>query len=235
MSQAQQSSFRLISFFTGIFVTVLVLVPSTAAKFIAIGPFNISGATLVFPITYFFNDILTEVYGYRRSRQIIWTGLACQVLAAVAYWLVGIWPSAPFWHDQKAYDTILSSAPRVTAASLIAYFCGEFANSVVLSKLKYFQSGKRGMKQAGRFVGSTVVGEAVDSIAFMTIGFWGVLPTPDLLKTIVTIYIFKVLYEIVALPFTVRASNWVKQVEGIDVIDRPERTNYNPFSFASEG
>ena len=224
-------TFRLMNLFTGIFVTVLVLVASTASKFIAIGPFNISGATIVFPITYFFNDILTEVYGYQRSRQIIWTGLACQVFAAITYWLVGIWPPAPFWHDQSAYDLILSSAPRITLASLTAYFCGEFANSVVLSKLKFLQSGKRGMTQAARFVGSTVVGEAVDSVVFMSVGFLGVLRTRDVLTTIVTIYAFKVLFEIVALPFTVRASNWVKTVEGVDVIDRPKETNYNPFLF----
>jgi uncharacterized integral membrane protein (TIGR00697 family) len=217
--------------FTGIFVTVLVLVASTASKFIAIGPFNISGATIIFPITYFFNDILTEVYGYQRSRQIIWTGLACQVLAAATYWLVGVWPPAPFWHNQEAYETILSSAPRITLASLTAYFCGEFANSVVLSKLKSLQSGKRGLRQAARFVGSTVVGEAIDSVVFMSVGFLGVLPTKNVVATIVTIYAFKVLFEIVALPFTVSASNWVKRVEGIDVIDRPNVTNYNPFRF----
>lgn len=238
MPQAVQAPssihYRLFPVFTGIFVAVLVLVPSTASKFIALGPFVLSGATLTFPITYFFNDILTEVYGYAASRRIIWTGMACQILAALAYYIVGIWPAASFWHNQEAYDKILGIAPRITLASLTAYFAGEFANSVVLSKMKYFQNGKRGLIQGWRFVASTMVGEAVDSVIFMSVGFLGNIPTPDLIKTIGTIYVFKVLYEIVMLPISVKLSNWVKSIEGVDKIDRPEATRYNPFVFADE-
>lgn len=225
-----EEGFRFYAVFAGIFVTALVLVPSTASKFIAIGPVSISGATLIFPIVFIFNDLLTEVYGYSRSRRIIWTGMACQVLASFTYWLVGVWPAAPFWHAQDAYNTILGSTPRITLASLSAYFCGEFANSVVLSKMKYHQAGRRGLIQAWRFVGSTMVGEAFDSAIFMAVGFAGVLRVGDLVRTMLTIYAAKVVYEVVALPISVRCANWVKRIEGVDAIDRPTETNYNPFA-----
>ena len=220
---------KLFSVFAGIFAAALVLVPSTASKFIAIGPFNLPGGTLVFPITFILNDILTEVYGYGRSRRIIWTGMACQVLAAVTYWAVEALPAAPFWHNQQAYHTILSAAPRITLASLMAYFCGEFTNSVVLSKMKYGQKGAKGAAQAWRFIASTIVGELVDSVIFMSIGFFGVLSLADLVRTIVTLWLAKVVYEIIALPFSMPFANWVKKVEGVDQIDDPQHTRYNPF------
>jgi uncharacterized integral membrane protein (TIGR00697 family) len=228
--EKREADLKLLTVLTGIFVTVLVLVPSAASKFVAVGRFNLSGATLVFPISYIFNDVLTEVYGYARSRRIIWTGLACQVLAALTYWLVGVWPPAPFWHNQPAYDLILGAAPRITLASLTAYLCGEFANSVVLSKMKYRHTGQRGMKQGWRFVVSTIVGEAIDSFVFMSVGFLGVLATTDVITTMISIYVAKVLYEIVSLPVSVKLANWIKLVEGVDKIDYPEQTNYNPFA-----
>lgn len=220
---------------TALYVAVLVLVPSVASKFVAIGPFNISGATLFFPITFIFNDVLTEVYGYARSRQIIWIGFAAQVLTAFAYWFVGALPPAPFWHNQQAYDTILGAAPRITAASFLAYLSGEFANSVVLSKLKYKQNGAGGVKQAMRFVLSTVVGEAVDSAIFLTVAFWGTMAFSDLATTALTIYAAKVIYEIVALPISTKIANELKKAEHVDKIDDPETTDYNPFSMASAG
>ncbi len=227
--ETKERDLKLFSIFTGIFVAVLVLVPSVGSKFIAIGPFNINGATLIFPITFIFNDMLTEVYGYARSRRIIWTGLGCQIFAALIYWLVGMLPAASFWTNQEAYMTILGQAPRIVLASLSAYFCGEFANSVILSKMKYWAKGERGWRQAWRFVASTIVGEGLDSIVFMSVGFIGVLSANDIVTTIVTIWIFKILYEIVALPFSMRFANWVKKIEGMDTIDSPTNTSYNPF------
>lgn len=230
MEMKRERDLKLFSVFTGIFVAALVLVPSLGSKFIAVGPFNLNGATLIFPITFIFNDILTEVYGYTRSRRIIWVGLACQVLAAFFYWLIEIWPAAPFWHSQEAFSAILGMAPRITLASLTAYFCGEFANSVVLSKMKYVEKGERGWWQAWRFVASTIVGEGFDSVVFMTVGFLGVLSLADIGITIVTIWIAKIIYEVVALPVSMRVANWVKSVEGVDEIDDPRFTSYNPFA-----
>ncbi|MBI4022454.1 MAG: VUT family protein [Candidatus Andersenbacteria bacterium] len=162
-------------------------------------------------------------------RRIIWIGLGMQVFAAFAYWIISIWPPAPFWTNQEAFMMILGVAPRITLASLSAYFCGEFANSVVISKMKYGQHGARGLTQAWRYIASTIVGEGVDSLVFMTVGFLGTMATRDLVQTIVTIWIVKVLYEVVATPFSVWFANWVKRVEGVDKIDDPQEVSYNPF------
>lgn len=225
-----EKSFKLLNIFSGVFVGVLVLVPSMSSKFISIGSLTIVGSTLIFPITFIFNDIFTEVYGYTRSRRIIWTGFVMQIFAAFFYWLIDIWHAPSFWTNQEAYHTILGQAPRIVLASLSAYFLGEFANSLILSKMKYKQNGGRGFQQAKRFVASTLVGEFFDSFIFMTVAFAGVLETKNLLTTIITIWAVKVLYEFLALPISTRIANWVKQIENIDQIDSPETTNYNPFS-----
>jgi queuosine precursor transporter len=228
--ETKEKDFKLYSIFTGIFVTVLILVAPLASKFIAVGPFVLSGATLVFPITFIFNDILTEVYGYQRSRKIIWIGMGCQIFAAFMFFLVGIWPAADFWANQVAYDSILGIAPRIFLASIGAYFFSEFTNSLILSKMKYWHQGKRGIYQGLRFIVSTIAGEFVDSIVFMVIAFIGILPASEMIVIILTIWIAKVLYEVVVLPFTTRFANYVKKVEGVDKIDYPAHINYNPFS-----
>jgi hypothetical protein len=231
MEQSQEpKEFKLYSIFTGIFCTALVMVPVLGSKFIAVGSFALNGSTLAFPITFIFNDILTEVYGYKRSRRIIWTGMGCQIFATLMIVLISVWPAADFWTNQAAFQTVLGLAPRITLASLLAYFFSEFSNSLVLSKMKYWQKGKRGFSQGWRFVASTIVGEFFDSVVFMSVAFIGVLATKDIITTIFTIWIAKVLYEIIALPFSMRFANYVKKVEGIDKIDYPDHTNYNPFS-----
>lgn len=212
----------------GVYVTVLIVTIGVASKFVAIGPIVLNGATLIFPITFIFNDIFTEVYGYDRSRKIIWTGLAAQAFAAFAYWLVCVLPAPDFWTNQQAFETILGQSPRIALASLTAYFWGEYANSVVMSKMKFHQQGARGWSQSWRFVSSTIIGEAVDTCIFFPIGFLGVIPTFDLAKTMVTVYAAKVLYEVAALPLSTRAANWVKNKEHVDQLDDPNSTNYSP-------
>src|SRR5262249_20888676 len=117
-------------FLVGIYVTVLVVTIGVASKFVTVGPLVVNGATLVFPITFIFNDVFTEVYGYERSRKIIWVGLLAQAFAALSYWVVCVLPAPSFWNNQAAYETILGQSPRIAAASLCAYFFGEYANSV---------------------------------------------------------------------------------------------------------
>lgn len=233
MTQGQVSEnkerFPLLPIITAVFVTILVLTPSASSKFIAIGPFVIVGSTLFFPISYIFGDILAEVYGYERSRRIIWIGLAAQLFAAAMYALIQYWPAASFWSNQDAYNTILGQAPRIVLASLSAYFLGEFVNSFIVSKMKFLSGGKAGLKLASRFVVSTVFGEFFDSAVFMFVAFYGVLANTDLVKTVLTIWILKTLYEIVALPVTMKIVAWVKKREGVDKIDLPENTNYTPF------
>lgn len=150
----------------GGYVAIIVISIGAAAKFISIGPFTLSGATLIWPMTFVFNDIFSEVYGYERSRRIIWTGLAVQALTAFAYWLVDVVPAAPFWHEQAAYSTILGQAPRLVASCLICYICGEWVNSVTISKMKFMQRGRRGLDQGMRFMASTALGELVDTVIF---------------------------------------------------------------------
>ncbi|HEV8612461.1 MAG TPA: queuosine precursor transporter, partial [Gemmatimonadales bacterium] len=205
------------------------------SKFIALGPLAVPAATLLFPIAFILNDVLTEVYGYERSRRVIWTGMACQILAAVSFWIVGVLPGAPFWHNQQAYSTILGVVPRIALASLIAYLSGEFANSFVLSRMKYSQLGRRGLAQGWRFVASTLVGEALDSVVFMLGAFLGVLSVRDLLASLLTIYFLKVAVEVIALPGSTRLANWLKRVEAFDQLDDPTATRYNPFKLGVSG
>lgn len=224
----QRQSF--LPFLTGAFVAVLLIQSVACSKMVQIGPLTLAGGTLLFPIVFIFNDILTEVYGFAQSRRIIWTGFAAQALAAFTFWLVQILPAPSFWQNQLAYDLILGATPRIILASFLAYLVGEFANSVVLSKMKYRAGGKVGVAQASRFVVSTLVGEALDSAIFMTVAFAGIFTTADLLRTMLTIYIFKVAYEIVALPISMRATQYIKALENVDEIDSPDETNYSPIA-----
>jgi len=227
-------SFKLYSVFTGLFVSTLIISNvASSAKIIAFGPFVFPGGALIFPISFIFGDILTEVYGYERSRKVIWTGFFCLVLATLNFYIVQIIPGASFWNNQAAYDSIFSIVPRVVLGSMSAYFLGEFCNSWVLSKMKYRAEGKRGASQAWRFIASTVVGEAVDSVVVLVIGFSGVLSIQQMIQVGGSLYVFKVLYEIIATPLSTRVANWVKRVEGVDQIDTPETTNYNPFASLS--
>ncbi len=226
---------RLLPVLTGFFVAVLLLTPPLDSKFIALGPFPVPAATLLFPFAFILNDVLTEVYGYARSRRVIWTGMACQVLAAASFWVVGILPSASFWQNQEAYSTILGVVPRIAVASLTAYLAGEFANSFVLSRMKYAQRGRIGLSQGWRFLASTLVGQSLDSVVFMLVAFVGVLPFRDLLTTMVTIYWIKVAVEVLALPGSTRLANWLKRVEAFDQLDDPASTRYNPFRLGVSG
>ncbi|MBI1833488.1 MAG: queuosine precursor transporter [Candidatus Andersenbacteria bacterium] len=231
---ANKNEFELFSVFTGLFVASLIISNVTAPKIVDFGWLQISGATIIFPLSFIFGDILTEVYGYARSRRVIWTGFAAVILLAVSTWIIKVLPPAALWQDQAAFEVIFGLTPRIALASITAYWAGEFCNSFVVSKMKYLVKGKRGGSQAWRFIASTIVGEGVDSIVFMTVAFVGVLPSAAIIQTIIGIYIFKVAYEIIATPFSTRFANWVKKVEGIDQIDYPERINYNPFSVFSK-
>lgn len=231
----QERELRLLPVLTGLFVAILLLTPPLDSKFIALGGLSVPGATLLFPVAFILNDVLTEVYGYTRSRRVIWTGMVCQVLAALSFWLVGRWPSAPFWHHDQAYADILGVAPRIALASLTAYLSGEFANSIVLSRMKYTQRGRLGISQSWRFLASTLVGEGIDSLVFTTGAFLGVLPTKELLGTILTIYFVKVAVEALALPASTRLANWLKRVERFDQLDDPAATRYNPFKLGVSG
>jgi hypothetical protein len=232
-SEVKEGHLKYFSIISSLFCAVLLISNITAVKVFTLGPLTVVGGVVLFPLAFIFNDILTEVYGFHLSRKVIWTAFACLILATFTYWIVGLIPPAAGWPHQQAYETILGGTPRVMLASMLAYFCGEFMNSLVISKMKYSVRGKRGLSEGWRFVASTIVGEGVDSVVFMTIAFYGVLPTPILVNGIISIYLLKVAYEIIATPFSTRFANWLKKAEGMDHLDAPQTTNYNPFALFS--
>jgi hypothetical protein len=208
-----------------LFVTCLLISNMIAGKLISVFGVVLPAAVILFPAAYIFGDILTEVYGFKRSRLIIWTGFACNLLMAALFMVVVALPHPDFWRQQNAYQVVLGMTPRVVAASLAGYFLGEFANSVVLSKMKLITRGKW---LFSRTIGSTVVGEGIDTAVFITIAFAGTVTVPVLLGMMAAQYLCKVLYEIAATPLTYLAVGWVKKKEAVDTYDR--QVKYNPFS-----
>lgn len=209
------------------FVTILLLSNTVAVKITHLGPFYFDGATILFPLAYIFGDILTEVYGYRRSRIVIWVGFLACGLMSLTYWAVGALPAAEDWTGQSAYVATLGQVPRIVLASLVAYFCGEFINAYILAKMKIATQGRYLWT---RTIGSTLVGQGVDTIIFVTIAFSGVIPGSLLWYMIASNYIFKTAYEILATPLTYLAVGTLKRVEQIDYYDND--TNFNPFKIS---
>jgi queuosine precursor transporter len=207
------------------FVAVLLVSNLVAPKMISAGPFLFSAAQLLFPITYIFGDVFTEVYGYAYSRKAIWNGFFAAALLAGLSAIVIALPPAPEWHDQAAFVTVLGMAPRVFAASLIAYWAGEFANSYVMAKMKIVTDGKYLWT---RTLGSTAVGQAVDSVIVMIIVFAGRASWGDIVKLIYSGYLAKLLYEAAATPLTYMVVNLLKRREGVDPLD--VGTDFNPFA-----
>ena len=214
--------------FITLFVTVLLVSNIIAPKFFALGPLRVSSAQVLFPITYIFGDIFTEVYGYSASRRAIWYGFfASFVLVALSYIAVTI-PPAPEFKDQAAFATVFRPVGRIVFASLLAYWCGEFANSFTLAKMKLLTKGRYLWT---RTIGSTVVGQAVDTTVVMFAAFYGIRPTSVILKLIISGYLIKVIYETLMTPVTYAIVNFLKRAEEVDYFDY--QTNFNPF--AAEG
>ncbi|MDB5260657.1 MAG: hypothetical protein JWN37_888 [Candidatus Nomurabacteria bacterium] len=213
--------------YVGIFFVAVLMVSNTVgSKLVEIGPFIFAGATFIFPLSYIFGDVLTEVYGYKESRKIVWAGFAVLILMTLCYVFVQYLPYPAFWQNQAAYEAILGATPRILVAGMIAYFIGEFANSYVLSRMKVWSQGKYLWM---RTIGSTIVGEGLDTTFFILIGFWGIIPNSAILTTIISGYLAKVLIEVVLTPVTYFVINKLKKAEGLDVYDKG--ISYNPFTF----
>lgn len=223
------NSFKHLDTITAFFVAVLLISNVTSTKILDLGWFQFDGGTLLFPLSYIFGDILTEVYGFRRSRKVIWLGFGCALLMSATLMTVGALPPAADWGNQEAYDKILGLTPRIVLASLVAYFCGEFSNAVLLAKMKVWTRGRRLWM---RTIGSTLAGELVDTLLFVTIAFAGELPPNLLAAIIISNYIFKCGVEILFTPVTYKAVAWLKRAEGVDYYD--VRTRFNPFRFWGE-
>jgi uncharacterized integral membrane protein (TIGR00697 family) len=209
-----------------LFVAVLLISNIAAQKLFAFGPFTFSCGILLFPISYIFGDVLTEVYGYARSRQVIWVGFFCNVLLVLMI-QVSVWlPPADGWPLQEQFARTLGLVPRVVAGSMLGYWAGEFSNSFVMAKMKILTNGRFLWT---RTIGSTVVGEAVDTLIFVFVAFYNIIPGSVIVRAMVSGYIFKVVYEVVATPITYVIVGFLKRSEGVDVYDR--RTNFSPFRF----
>lgn len=216
---------------TAVFVTSLVVSNIIAVKLISVGPLFLPAAILIFPISYIFGDILTEVYGYAKARRVIWIGFGCNLLAVFVFYLSIELPPAPFWRagtfetaaSQQAYQAIFGSTPRILASSFLAYLAGEFLNSFVLAKMKI---STRGRHLWMRTIGSTVVGQLADSGVFIFLAFYGTVP-PDVLITMAgSQWLVKSVYETLVTPLTYLAVNFLKRAEREDFYDRA--TNFNP-------
>jgi len=222
--------YRYLDIITAVFVTVLILSNIASTKILSLGWFSFDGGTIIFPLAYIFGDILTEVYGYARARRVIWIGFAMNLLMVVVFWIVSNLPPAfdEFAIAQSsAFNSILDVVPRIVLGSFVAYLFGEFLNSYILAKLKIRTNGK---KLWARAIGSTVVGQFVDTTIFLLIAFAGVLPWNLLLIIWVSNYIFKILTEIILLPVTYKVVGWLKRKETVDYYDKD--TNFNPLKLS---
>ncbi len=228
-------NFKYLDYIMVLFVTVLLLSNLlSSAKLIDIGlslgsiPLFFDAGTLVFPVSYIFGDILTEVYGYRKSRRVIWSGFLATALMGFFVWLAGILPGEASWQagvGQDAYNMILGGISGLVIASLAAYFMGEFSNSYIMARMKIMTKGRWVWM---RTIGSTLVGEGINSVTFFTIATaLGVFPPEAFVSLVVTNYILKVGIEVVMTPITLQVIQWLKRSENEDYYDYD--TDFNPF------
>lgn len=216
--------YKYLDFITAFFSIILLVSNIASSKIVAIGSLTLDAGTILFPLSYIFGDILTEVYGYARSRRIIWIGFAMILLSSVVFMIVQALPASPAWHGQQAYEQILGLTPRIVFASLIAFFTGEFINSYIMARLK--------IRTKGRFlwlrtITSTLVAQGLDTGLFIMIAFFGVLENQLVISLIVSNYIFKVGVEVIFTPITYTIARTLKRRENEDYFDY--KTNFNPF------
>ena len=210
-----------------LFVTCLIVSNIVAVKLAVIFGLILPAAVVIFPLSYILGDVLTEVYGYARARQVIWLGFACNLIAVLAIWVAGALPAAGLWDGDEAFQRILGQTPRILLASFLAYLVGEFINAYVLARLKLATEGRLLWL---RTIGSTLIGQACDSAIFMTVTFAGILETGDLVAAAITQWLFKSAYEAAATPLTYAVVGFLKRREGREVFDRDLR--FNPLALS---
>lgn len=231
MSPPTRRTYRYYELVMVAFVTVLLCAnligPAKVAQLDLpwIGSVTFGAGVLFFPISYIFGDILTEVYGYARARKVVWAGFAALIFSSFMSFVVVSFPPAPGWGNQAAYETVFGQVPRIVLASLMGFWAGELVNSFVLAKLKVATNGRL---LWARTIGSTVVGQGVDSLIFYSVAFYGVWQNDMLFTVMVTNYCIKCAWETLATPLTYRIVNALKRAEHEDYFDRD--TDFNPFS-----
>jgi len=232
--------FRYFDFIMAAFVTVLLLsnvIGAAKPTFLEIswwppgwwpapdGTFIYGAGILFFPLGYVIGDVLTEVYGYARARRVIWAGFVAMLFMAFMSWVVVSLPPAEGWEGQSSYEFVFAQVPRIVAASIIAFWAGEFVNSYVMARMKIWTAGKH---LWSRTIGSTIVGQGVDSLIFYPLAFWGLWEPATVIAVMITNWVLKVLWEVVLTPVTYAVVGWLKNREGVDIYD--EGTNFTPFS-----
>jgi len=229
--------FKYYDFMMAAFVAILICSNLIgAAKLVQFFEFKIGGwnagvfgaGILFFPLSYVLGDILTEVYGYARARRVVWAGFAAVLFMAFMAWAVVSMPPAPGWEGQAAYEQVFGLTPRIVFASVIAFWAGELSNAFVMARMKVWSAGKNLWQ---RTIGSTIIGQGVDSILFYPIAFLGVWTTTQVLTVLVTNYFLKVLWEALLTPVTYKVVGALKRAEGVDVYDT--ETEFTPFSIRS--
>lgn len=217
--------FRTFDIVMAAFVAILLLSNVIgAAKVATVGGWEFGAGILFFPLGYVIGDVLTEVYGYSRARRCIWVGFAALLFMAFMSWVVVMLPPAPGWTGQEAYESVFGQVPRLVLASIVAFWAGEFVNSFVLARMKVLTKGKH---LWSRTIGSTFVGQGVDSLIFYPLAFYGVWETSQVMTVMVTNWALKVLWEAVLTPVTYLVVNGLKRHEGVDIFD--EGTDFTPF------
>lgn len=216
MIQKKQNVSVLFMLFSILFCVCLILANLLETKQIAIGPISLTGGLIVFPISYIINDCVCEVWGFRKARLLIWSGFAMNfffvAVGALCDWI----PGAPYWNNDEGFHAVFGLAPRIAAASFVAFLLGSFANAYVMSKMKIRDGGRN---FSARAILSTIAGESIDSLIFFPLALSGVVPTEELPKLMLIQVLLKTAYEILVLPLTIRAVKYVKEYEGSDVYD----------------
>jgi uncharacterized integral membrane protein (TIGR00697 family) len=212
-------------FLAGVLFTSCLLISNLiSSKIIAIWQWYVPAGVMIFPISYILNDVVAEVWGFRKARLIIWTGFLMNLIAVLFYWFSVKWPAAPFWQNQEAFAAVLDSTPRIAFASLLAYLVGSFINAYIMSRVKIRTKGKH---FSFRAILSTFFGEGADSAIFITVAFAGIIPLNQLPMMIVTQAVIKTLFEVALLPLTIHTVKLIKRVDNIDTFD--VGISYNPF------
>ncbi len=219
-------SFRFITL-VALFITCLIAANITAVKLVSSFGLLLPAASVIFPVSYIRGDVLTEVYGFRQARRVIWLGFLCNLIVVAAIWVGLVLPAASFWDGQEAYERILGATPRILGASFLAFLVGEFANAFVLAKMKIATEGRF---LWARTIGSTLVGQGLDSLVFITLAFVGVIPPAALVAAIVTQWLVKSAYEAAATPLTYAVVGYLKRSEGVDAYDRD--TRFSPLALS---
>ncbi len=220
-------SYRLV-IIIAVFITCLITANIVAVKVISLGPFTLPAAIFVFPLSYIFGDVLTEVYGYRVARRVIWLGFICNLIFVFFAWVGQVLPAAVFWEGQGSYESILGYTPRLLAASFLGYLAGEFANSAILARMKILTKGRW---LWSRTISSTIIGQGLDTSIFITLAFIGTGASVPVM--ILHHWFAKIVIEAACTPATYAVVNWLKKKEGIDTYDY--KTRYNPFIISEKG